>query len=168
MTFPLVLDILLAVLLAATIAYAVVLNRKLGNLRRHKEELERLASVFAESTMRAEESIGKLKGAAGELQGRIDKAEGLGEDLTFLIERGGSAADRLEEAVRGARKTDNKSSTPPSPPEPVPLGTSPKSPVETVDDAPRQSRESGSPETVDPAVRSQAEKELLEALRSVR
>ena len=37
------LEIAFAVLLVAAIGYAIILNRKLGNLRQHKDELERLA-----------------------------------------------------------------------------------------------------------------------------
>jgi len=39
----LMLDILIAVLLVVTIVYAIILNRRLGNLRRDREELEQLA-----------------------------------------------------------------------------------------------------------------------------
>ena len=35
---------------------------------------------------------------------RIDNAQALRDDLAFLIDRGGSAADRLEETVRDSRK----------------------------------------------------------------
>ena len=64
MTFTLALDILVAGLLVVTIAYAVVLNRRLGMLRRDKTELEGLAANFGEATMRAGDSIVKLKTTA--------------------------------------------------------------------------------------------------------
>ncbi len=104
MPFSLALDVLVAVLLVITIGYAMVLNRRLGNLRRDKAQLERLAATFGEATARAEESIGKLKTTADALRERIDNAQALRDDLAFLIDRGGSAADRLEETVRAARK----------------------------------------------------------------
>ncbi len=104
MPFSLALDVLVAVLLVITIGYAMVLNRRLGNLRRDKAELERLATTFGKATARAEESIGKLKKTADALRERIDNAQALRDDLAFLIDRGGSAADRLEETVRAARK----------------------------------------------------------------
>ncbi len=104
MPFSLALDVLVAVLLVITIGYAMVLNRRLGRLRRDKSELEKLAATFGRATERAEESIGKLKKTADALKERIDNAQALRDDLAFLIDRGGSAADRLEETVRAARK----------------------------------------------------------------
>lgn len=104
MPFSLALDVLVAVLLVITIGYAVVLNRRLGRLRRDKSDLEKLAATFVQATARAEESIGKLKNTADALKERIDNAQALRDDLAFLIDRGGSAADRLEETVRDARK----------------------------------------------------------------
>lgn len=177
MTLSLTLDLLLVVLLVASIGYAAVLNRKLGNLRGHKEELERLAANFAESTMRAEDSIQRLKGTTTQLQNGIEAAEGLCEDLTFLIDRGTSAADHLEGAVRGARNLEDGSAAPFRPAgehEEKPLG------VETVADVAPDNKMTG--ETVieitndmgsavgtdDEVSRDQAEKDLIEALRQVR
>ena len=53
MSFSIALDIIVAVLLAVTIGYGVVLNRKLGNLRSFKTELETLSSKFGDATARA-------------------------------------------------------------------------------------------------------------------
>ncbi len=103
MSFPLALDILVAALLVITIVYAVILNRRLGAFRSHKSELEALAASFTEATRRADDSVGKLKVMAADLQTRLDKAQALHDDLVFLIDRGGSEADRLEETVRKAR-----------------------------------------------------------------
>ncbi|MDP1910481.1 MAG: DUF6468 domain-containing protein [Hyphomicrobium sp.] len=103
MTFALLLDILVALLLAVTIGYAVVLNRRLAGLRRDKGELESLAASFGQATLRAEESIGRLKKTAGELQELTAKADTIRDDLAFLIDRGSAAADRLESLVRQAR-----------------------------------------------------------------
>ncbi|MBE0530740.1 MAG: hypothetical protein IH626_07925 [Rhodospirillales bacterium] len=104
MGFSLVLEILVAGLLVVTISYTVMLNRRLRTMRQDKLALEKLATKFVDSTMRAEESITRLKATADELKERIDRAQGLRDDLAFLTERGGSAADRLESLVRVARK----------------------------------------------------------------
>ncbi len=104
MSLELIMDVLVAVLLIFTIAYAIVLNKRLGALRKDKTDLEKLAGTFGQATVRAEESIGRLKITADALQDRIEKAEALRDDLSFLIDRGGSAADRLETVVRQARK----------------------------------------------------------------
>jgi len=104
MGFALVLDILVAGLLVVTISYAVMLNRRLRVMRQDKTELEKLAARFADSTVRAEESIARLRHTADELKDRIEKANSIREDLAFLIDRGGSTADRLEADIRDARK----------------------------------------------------------------
>jgi len=153
-SFSLVLDIIVAVLLVVTIGYAVVLNRRLRGLRRDKEELAKLSGSFGEATMRASESIGMLRATADELRSRIDGAQELRDDLQFLIERGGGTADRLEEKVRAARAaginpTKAKSS-------PIPgLGNGG---LEESDEAKKD----------EAMAKSEAERELLKALRAAR
>ncbi len=58
----LVFDVVLAVLLAATIVYAVMLNRKLTALRSAKLEMEALFARLVTSTQKAESGIESLKG----------------------------------------------------------------------------------------------------------
>jgi len=103
MPYSILLDVLLALLLVITIGYAVSLNKKLGVLREHKNEMQELALGFADATRRAENSIVKLKSTSETMQARMEKAENLQEDLIFLIDRGSSAADRLESHIRNLR-----------------------------------------------------------------
>jgi hypothetical protein len=142
--FSLVLEILVAGLLVVTISYTVMLNRRLRTMRQDKLALEKLAAKFVDSTMRAEESITRLKATADELKERIERAQGLRDDLAFLTERGGNAADRLESLVREARKE-----TPAEPP---------RSPAK------------GSGRLAVPVdeVKTDAERELIKALRAAR
>jgi hypothetical protein len=98
------LDALVAVLLAATIVYAVLLNRKLGYLRGNRGEVEETAAGFNDAIARAEASVAKLKVSTDELRLQVDKAQSLKDDLTLLITRGDAVADALEEAVRAGRK----------------------------------------------------------------
>jgi len=170
-TLSLGLDMAFAVLLVVTIGYAVVLNRKLGSLRRHKEELERLAATFSQSTARADDSIQRLKSTTDVLQKNIDKAQGLRDDLAFLIDRGSVTADRLEEAVRGTRnRPQGVEAAKPN---------RPFEPVETISDAiaARRGQPGADPDFADAAKagledteeqKSQAERDLIEALRQVR
>ena len=97
------LEVAFAVLLITSIGYAIVLNRKLGNLRQHKEELERLAMTFSQSTIRAEDGVKRLKSSTAQMQNSIVKAQSLRDDLALLIDRGSLTADRLEESVRDKR-----------------------------------------------------------------
>lgn len=181
MPFALILDVLVAVLLVFTIAYAILLNRRLGSLRKDKTDLEKLAATFGQATVRAEESIGRLKITADALQDSIDKAEALRDDLSFLIDRGGSAADRLEGAVRAARKEGELQLSKP----PVDIETA--ATASSVGVEPRGMESDGMPDeprkpgsvmsgekprasrpNSDPEPRSEAERELLKALKAAR
>ena len=104
MGFSLVLEILVAGLLVVTISYTVMLNRRLRTMQQDKLALEKLATKFVDSTVRAEESITRLRSTADELKERIERAQSLRDDLAFLTERGGNAADLLETLVRESRK----------------------------------------------------------------
>jgi hypothetical protein len=171
--FSLGLEIAFAVLLVTTIGYSIALNRKLGNLRQHKEDLERLAMTFSQSTVRAEEGVQRLKSSTVQMQKSIAKAQTMREDLALLIDRGSLAADRLEESVRGIRSKT--------------LETKPSTlrnlvePDETVSDevsARRASEFGGIKNANEPDIgnieegldeqKSQAEKDLIEALRQAR
>ncbi len=107
MEFSLILDALIALLLVATIAYAAVLNRKLGVLRNAKSEMEALIVSFSESTERAGSGVESLKQEAGRsgkaLQSKVETARGLVDDLGFLIETGTRLAERLDGGVGAAR-----------------------------------------------------------------
>jgi hypothetical protein len=102
------LDLMVAILLAATIFYAVILNRKLGDLRNNKAEMEAMVNRLVQSTEQAEHGLADLKAAAGEkgeeLGRTVEAARTLAEDLNFLVDKGGSLADRLERQLGQARK----------------------------------------------------------------
>ena len=141
MSYPsLILDVLVAILLVVTIGYAMALNKRLGVLRRDKAELEELAGSFVDATTRAEESISRLKHTADDLKERMEKAQSLHDDLAFLIDRGGGAADRLEEMIRAARRSAQIEAAP--------------------------SAADAVPEGEGTLPRSDAERELLRAIRS--
>jgi hypothetical protein len=147
MTIPVLLDLLVAVLLALTIGYAAVLNRRLRRLREGEAELRQLFSSFNESAARAEDSLKQIKGlvklsdrafrvdpelARLELEPLVAHARRLAADLDMLVQRGESAANRIE----GAPRTETPARLAP------PANESPR--------------------------RSRAERELAEALKGVR
>lgn len=103
-SFSLILDIVVSLLLVATIIFAVRLNKRLGSLRREKKDLEAFAASFNTAITRAEGSISFLKETTDGLEDQVNKAQALRDDLAFLTERGGAAADRLEDAIRTSRK----------------------------------------------------------------
>jgi hypothetical protein len=102
-TFPLILDILIVILLSATIGFAIVLNRRLSRLRDNKAELDDLVKGFADAAGRAEVSVAGMKEtaakAAESLQKSIDRAQTLRDELQFMIEAADSLASRLESSV---------------------------------------------------------------------
>ncbi len=142
-----ILDAVVAVLLAATIVYAIVLNRKLGHLRGNRSEVEQSAAGFHDAVARAEASVAKLKVSTDTLRQQVDRAQSLKDDLTLLIERGNSVADALEAAVRAGRQQRDAS------PRPRPVAVP-------------QSAGAGSarPPSASAAPRTEAERELLKAL----
>lgn len=101
------LDVLLVVLLTATLFHAIRLERALGVLKRDRAALEELVASFNASTHAAETGVERLHAAADgsgrQIQRQIDAAITLKDDLTFLVQRGEGLADRLDEGVRAAR-----------------------------------------------------------------
>ena len=163
MALSLILDILLASLLVVTIGYAIMLNKRLDALRSDKDELRRLAGDFAETTKHAERGISELRSKTDILEEGLKRAESLRDDLVFLIERGNSAADRLENVVRSSRDQDLNTGTIPESttldpiggPAPNSVGVQPRGAVEA---------SPADREMADEV--SSAERALLRALRS--
>jgi hypothetical protein len=140
------LDIPLVILLTATLFHAVRLERALGALKRDRTALEAMVGTFNASTRAAESGIERLRtateGSGRQIQRQIDAATTLKEDLTFLVQRAEGIADRLDDLLRAAR--------------PVVAAAKQNSP-----------RFDPSPDD-EPRVRSQAERDLLKALRMVK
>lgn len=95
-----VINALIIVLLAITIGYCWLLNRRIKILQDSRGEMAKLLKHFDESTQRASESIVALQAASkkiGEhIQQRIDKANYLIDDLTYMIEKGNKLANQME------------------------------------------------------------------------
>jgi hypothetical protein len=144
-----ILEIVLMALLTATLFHAVRLERALGVLKRDRAVLEELVVGFNASTRQAEAGIDRLRaaadGAGRQIARQIETAAALKEDLTLLSQRGESLADRLDQRVRSAR---------PLLAEPSVMASVPVMAGFEANEPPRQ--------------RSQAERDLLKALRMVR
>jgi hypothetical protein len=139
------LELALVALLAATVFHAVRLERALGVLKRDRVELQELIAGFNASTHQAETGIERLRaaadGAGQQIARQVDAAVSLKDDLMLLTDRGDRLADRLDALVRAGR----------------PLASAP----------PRLTVVSNT-EPAEPRVRSQAERDLLKALRMAR
>jgi hypothetical protein len=101
------LEIVLMVLLAATLFQAIRLERALAVLKRDRASLEALVAGFNISTNQAENGIQRLRAAADgtgrQIETQLTKSASLKDDLVFLTERGDRLADRLDALVRAAR-----------------------------------------------------------------
>ncbi|HST74325.1 MAG TPA: DUF6468 domain-containing protein [Acetobacteraceae bacterium] len=146
------LEIALVGLLAATLFHALRLERALGVLKRDRAVLEDLVTGFNASTRQAEAGIDRLRdaaeGAGRQIARQIEAASGLKDDLVFLTERGERLADRIDALVRSGRPL---AAEPARPMAAQPVG------LPSADTEPAEAR-----------VRSQAERDLIKALRLAR
>jgi len=161
-----ILDIVLVVLLAATLFQALRLERALGVLRRDRAVIGGMVSEFNASTRQAEDGIGRLRdavdGAGRQISQQTDAAAALNEGLALLNDRGNRLADRLDSLARAGRPPDVRLPPPsrqPSAALPPPRQPSPPPPRPVAAAA-----VSGGPSGPEPRVRSQAERDLLKAL----
>ncbi len=140
--WQLLLELALIGLLAATLFHALRLERALGVLKQDRAALDELVAGFNASFRQAEIGIDQLRsaadGAGRQVARQIEAGRAVQGDLAFLVERGERVADRLEQLVRTAR--------------------------------PRLQEPSREPEPAvgEPRLRSQAERDLLKALRLAR
>ncbi|HSK41547.1 MAG TPA: DUF6468 domain-containing protein [Arenibaculum sp.] len=182
----LVLDLAIVGLLVATIAYAINLNRRLVHLRDSKAELDELVRGFAEAAERAEAGVHGMKQMAADagdrLQKTVDRAQGIRDELQFMVEAADSVATRLEGTIAQPRPAAPAAAAKPpvagsvagSAPGPAP-GARPGSPA-TGHARPRAEPQAASPpaeparRTTDPAPDSlsRAERELMKAIERMR
>lgn len=148
------LELALIGLLLATMFHAVRLERALGVLKRDRAALEELVADFNASTQAAEQGIARLKdaadGAGRQIARQVDAAARLKDDLVFLGERGGVLADRLDTLVRAGRTLEF------APPRREPEAEA------------WRPAEPRAEEPAEPRPRSQAERDLMRALKLAR
>jgi ABC-type transporter Mla subunit MlaD len=98
-----VLDIVVIALLAATLLYALRLQRSLAALRQDRGALERAALGFDDGARTVEAGLARLRQAADQLNEQLGRAGALRDDLAYLTDRGEGLADRLDTLVRQGR-----------------------------------------------------------------
>lgn len=132
-------------LLAVAIPYAIRLERALSVLRRDRGALEASARGLGDAAAAAEATLRRLRvtadDGARQISERCAAGEKLRDDLRYLSERADSLADRLDGLVRQARH----------------VAAEPVTPI----------RAEPAPGT-EPPVRSQAERDLIRALKLAR
>lgn len=105
----LLLDGAVALLLAATLVYCVILERRLSALRSGQDGLKKVVADLDAATSRAQAAIGGLR-AAGEagaaaLETKLGPAKALTDELTLMLEAGESLAQRLAHGRAGDAAT---------------------------------------------------------------
>jgi cell division septum initiation protein DivIVA len=145
---------LLVALLLALLPIGWRLERRIATLRREGSGLADGAESLVQATGAAETALARLRataeGAGRAVAERIAVAEKLRDDLAFLVERAETLADRLDGLVRDARPLAAEAPATPS----APTGPA----------APAVPAAGGSAV----AALSQAERELLRALKGLR
>ena len=106
-SFELLTNLAIICLLIPTIIYTYRLNRSLTILRQNQNSLAKLVEALNDATHKAENSIPKLKSVTEHssegLKEVVDSAKTLKDDLLFINERADNLADRLENVIRDGR-----------------------------------------------------------------
>ncbi len=104
------IDGVVAILLILTIAYCIVLNRRLKLLRADEQSLRATISELVTATEIAERAIGGLKLTVHEcdmgLGERLRKAERVGIEIDRAIVGGKDLVNRLSQIVSAGRRAD--------------------------------------------------------------
>ena len=180
MTLTMMVEIVVAVLLLVTLGISLVLNRRLGNLRANQDEMRRLIGDFDKALAKARQGMAELKTTSASAdtahEERMKQAKTLRDELGFMIETADRLADRLageasgNRAVRqagerasgaGIERVMERAAAERPTPVARPAGQAPVTPS-----IPPVAASGGRDFKIEP--RSEAERELLMALRQAR
>ena len=109
LSLGIVVEALVAVLLATTIGYCVILNGKLKRLHADRDTLRKMVADLVEATTLANAAVQELKTAAVEadtaLTSRLEEGERLGVELANHITAGQQVMDRIAKITSAARNS---------------------------------------------------------------
>jgi len=107
MSFGMIVESAVAVLLAATIGYCIVLNQRLKRLHGDRDMLRQIVTDLVQATGLANGAIKELKTSAVEadllLKARLEEAERFGIELANHVNAGQSVMDRIARITSVAR-----------------------------------------------------------------
>lgn len=114
MSWTLIADGVVALLLVATLIYVRRFSKRLEAIRSGRAEFEKLIAHLTRSTDQAASHLHQFKTTAElagkDLQARVERAQGfaaefgrIGDDLKLLTDRAETAAKRLETAIARSR-----------------------------------------------------------------
>ena len=100
MAFGMIVETMVAILLAVTIGYCVVLNERLKRLHSDRDELRQMVADLVSATTLADAAIKELKSTAVEadltLTARLEEAERFGVELAYHVNAGQSVLERTD------------------------------------------------------------------------
>ena len=109
-SIPIILDGILALMLAATIFCCSILFQRLVVIRKSQSEMRSVIADFNSATERAQTGLLSLKTTGTELtqsmEEKINEAKALNNDLRFLTEAGSRMADRLDKIVGNTESSE--------------------------------------------------------------
>ncbi|RYE71262.1 MAG: chemotaxis protein, partial [Hyphomicrobiales bacterium] len=109
MSFGLIVEIMVAILLATTIGYCIILNQRLKRLHSDRDQLRKMVADLVQATSLANAAVTELKTAAVEadtvLQGRLQEAEKFGIELANHVSAGQQIMDKIAKITTMARST---------------------------------------------------------------
>jgi hypothetical protein len=104
----LLIELVVVVLLGFTVAYCIILDRKLQRLRADEKAMRQTVIDLGLATDRAERSIDALRQGISDWENtigaRVRAAENSNEKLLETIQAGDEVLDRISRIVTGARK----------------------------------------------------------------
>ena len=102
-----VVETLVAILLATTIGYCIILNQRLKRLHSDRGELRQMVADLVQATGLANAAIQELKATAQdaetELEARLGEAEKFGVELANHVSAGQQIMERLARITNAAR-----------------------------------------------------------------
>ncbi len=124
MTLGMLVESSVAVLLAVTIGYCVILNHRLKRLHADRDTLREMVTDLVQATNLANAAVKELKTAALEadmaLGGRLQEAERFGLELANHVSAGSHLIERISRitnAAKGVSLAEPKEAAP----EPIPV-----------------------------------------------
>jgi hypothetical protein len=104
-----IIETLVATLLAVTIGYCIVLNARLKRLHSDRDELRQMVADLVGATTLANAAIKELKTTAVEtdqtLTARLEEAERFGIELAYHVNAGQSVLERIARITSAARSS---------------------------------------------------------------
>lgn len=109
MSLGIVVETAVAILLATTIGYCIILNQRLKRLHSDRDQLRKMVADLVQATSLANAAVSELKSAAVEadtvLQGRLQEAERFGIELANHVNAGQQIMDKIARITSMARTT---------------------------------------------------------------